>query len=149
MLNLLNYCFLKMSTNWELCFLCQKTKWKDVIRRAFTSFENLIDRVKTFIQLNPTVFDLSRIDHGTGIIQKLTSNNAFYHKGCYENFSDKLLQKIGKESTKAKFRRFSLLDTNHYPQTKKNWNRKISMFVLRQPGLQDQVDCCRWISRRK
>ena len=137
MLNLLNYCFLKMSTNWELCFLCQKTKWKDVIRRAFTSFENLIDRVKTFIQLNPTVFDLSRIDHVTGIIQKLTSNNAFYHKGCYENFSDKLLQKIGKESTKAKFRRFSLLDTNHYPQTKKNWNRKSSVFVLRQPGLQD------------
>ena len=68
-----------MPTNWELCFLCQKTKGKYVIRRTPTSFENLIDQVKKFIQLNPTISDLSRIDEGSEIRQ--TSNNALCHKG--------------------------------------------------------------------
>lgn len=50
-----------------------------------TSLENLIDGVKKFIQLDPTDFDLSGIDEGTGIIQKLASHNSFYHKGCNKN----------------------------------------------------------------
>ena len=61
-------------------FFVKKTKRKDVIRRAPTSFENLIDRVKRFIQLDLTVFGLSKIDEGTGIVQTLTSNNAFITK---------------------------------------------------------------------
>ena len=55
----------KMSTDWGLCFLCQEAKRKDVMRRAPTYFENLIDRVKEIVQLEPTV-DLFRIDEGTG-----------------------------------------------------------------------------------
>ena len=74
-----------MPTNWELCFLCHKTKRKDVMQRSPTSLENLIDGVKRFIQLDPTDFDLSRIDEGTGIIQKLASHNSFYRKGCDDN----------------------------------------------------------------
>ena len=35
------------------------------MRRAPTYFENLIDRVKEIVQLEPTV-DLFRIDEGTG-----------------------------------------------------------------------------------
>ena len=85
-----------MPTNWTLCFLCQKIKRKDVILRAPTSFENLIDRVKRFIQLDPTVFDLSRVNEGTGIIQTLTSNIAFYHKGCYDDFNDSYYERLVK-----------------------------------------------------
>ena len=94
-----------MSTNWELCFFfCQKTKRKDVIRRAPTSFENLIDRRKRFIQLD-LIVDLSRIGEGTGIIQTLASNNAFYHKGCYYNLNDnhyeRLVKKVQKQSAEG------------------------------------------------
>ena len=94
-----------MSTNWELCFFfCQKTKRKDVIRRAPISFENLTDRRKRFIQLD-LIVDLSRIDEGTGIIQTLASNNAFYHKGCYYNLNDnhyeRLVKKVQKQSAEG------------------------------------------------
>ena len=82
-----------MPTNLQLCFLCQKTKRKDVIRRAPTSVEKFIDHLKRFIQLDPTVFDLSRTDEGTGIRQTMTSNNAFYHKSCYNNFTDSHYEK--------------------------------------------------------
>ena len=94
-----------MPTNWELCFLLQKTKRKDVIRRAPRSFENLIDRVKRFIQLDLIVFHLFSIDEGMGIIQTLTSNNAFYHKGCYDNFNDshykRLVKRVQKQSSEG------------------------------------------------
>ena len=81
-------------------FFVKKTKRKDVIRRAPTSFENLIDRVKRFIQLDLTVFGLSKIDEGTGIVQTLTSNNAFYHKGYYDNFNDSHCESLVKRVQK-------------------------------------------------
>ena len=77
-----------------------KKKQKDVIPRAPINFENLIDRVKRFIQLDPTVFDLSRIDGGMGIIETLTSNNAFYHKGFYDNFNDSHYERLAKRVQK-------------------------------------------------
>ena len=83
--------------NRELCFLCKKTKLKDIKRRAPISFENVTDRVKKFIQLDPSVFDLSRIDEDTEIIQTRTSNNAFYHKGCRNNFTDSNYARLGKK----------------------------------------------------
>ena len=64
------YCLFKDACKLgTLFFLSKKTKRKDVIRRAPTLFENFTDQVKRFIQLDPTVFGLSRIDEGTGIIQ--------------------------------------------------------------------------------
>ena len=72
-----------MARNWELCFLCRKTKQKELIRRASTFFENLIDQGKRFIQLDPTVFDLLRINGSTGIIQV----SVFLE--CPKNFQEK------------------------------------------------------------
>ena len=76
-----------MLKNWELYFLYEKRKQKDVTRRAPSSFENLIDSVKKFIQLKPSLFDLSRFHEGMGVTQTLTSNDAFYTrfmKDCFE-----------------------------------------------------------------
>ena len=67
---------------------CLQIGNSDIRRRAPASCENLIDRVKRFLQLDPTDFALCRINEGTGIIQLGTSNNAFCHKGCYDNFND-------------------------------------------------------------
>ena len=44
-----------MLKNWELYFLYEKRKQKDVTRRAPSSFENLTDSVKKFIQLKPSL----------------------------------------------------------------------------------------------
>lgn len=83
---MLKYCLFKVACKSGTLF----SKRKDVIRRAPTSFVKFIDHLKRFIQLDPTVFDLSRTDEGTGIRQTMTSNNAFYHKSCYNNFNDSL-----------------------------------------------------------
>ena len=74
------------------------------------------DQVKRFIQLDPTVFDLSTIHDGMGIIQTLTSNNAFYHKGCSDNFSDshykRLVKGVQKQSSKFFLTCHKLFPTN-------------------------------------
>ena len=61
--------------------------------------------MKRFIQLDPTVFDLFRVDEGTRIIQRLTWSNAFYHKGCYNNFNDshyeRLFKRVQKHSSEG------------------------------------------------
>ena len=96
-----------MPTNWELWFICQKAKWKDVIRRAPTYFESLIDPAERFVQLDAPVLYLSSVDEGTGIIETLTANNAFYHKGCHDNFSDshyeRFTKKVQKQSSEGSY----------------------------------------------
>ena len=64
--------------------------------------------MERFIQFDPSVFDLSRINEGTEIIQTLTSSNAFYHKGCNDNFNDSHYERLRKYISKG--RRFSLLN---------------------------------------
>ena len=70
-----------MPTNWEICFLCQKTKRKDVIRT-------------------------------------LTSNNAFYSKGCYDNLNDshyeRLVKKVQKQGSEG-----SIYSTRTIPHERK------------------------------
>lgn len=74
---MVKHCLSKDAYKLGTVFL-SKNKVKGLMRRAPASFENLIDRVKKFIQLDPTISDLSRIDEGSEIRQ--TSNNALCHK---------------------------------------------------------------------
>ena len=108
-------------------FSLSKNKARRLILRASTSFENIIARVKQFIQLKP--FNLSRIGEGAGIVQTLTSNNAFYRKGCYNNFNDshyeRLAEKVQKQSSEG-----SLCSTPTIPnkQTKNEKGKALCLF---------------------
>ena len=85
----------------------------------------MIDQVKRFIQIDLTIFDLFRIDEGTGNIQALTSNNAFYHKGCYDNFNDshyeRLVKKVQKQSSEGSF--YSTQTISHKRKKKRKKKR--------------------------
>lgn len=117
-----------MLKNWELYFLYEKRKQKDVTRRAPSSFENLIDSVKKFIQLKPSVFDLSRIDKSMmGVTQTLTSNDAFYTR-----FMKYYFRKYRGKGQKFFFTRDQLFSSNE----KKIGNKQSNAFVLRQRGSQ-------------
>ena len=74
--------------------------------------------MKRFIQPDLTVFDLSRIDDEAGIIQTLTSNNAFYNKGCYDKINDshyeRLVERVQKQSSE-----FSPYSTQAIPHKRK------------------------------
>ena len=98
MLNLVKYRLFKDACKLKTLFSFSKNKAKICnTKSTATSFENLTDRVRKFIQLDPSVSDLSRIDEGKGIIQTLTTNNPFYHKGCYDNFNNSNYERLVKK----------------------------------------------------
>ena len=45
-------------------------------------------------------FDLSSINHGSGILQTLRTNNAVYHKGCYDKYNDTHYNRLIKKREK-------------------------------------------------
>jgi hypothetical protein len=97
-----------VSTNWELCVLCQKDTGdalqcpgKNTKGTAGSGYESFTSNLHAFQELGcmPMEVDLQRLDNGSGILATLVANSAAWHKTCLLKFSRMKLERAMKANT--------------------------------------------------
>ena len=89
-----------MPTDWDLCFLCQGEKTKEGLRSEPDTRKAIVARLERFLNIDPLIFDISRIDDGSGVLQTLMANNAVYHKSCHDKYNERQYQRLVKKKEK-------------------------------------------------
>ena len=131
MLNLLKYCLFKDAYKLRTLFSLSKNKSKRC-NRAPKYLENLIDPVKRFIQLHTPVLDSSRVDEGTGIIERLIWYQIMHFITKFATITSMIvIMKDWLLKCRSKVQKFLITWHKLFPTNeKKNWNSKSSLFVL-------------------
>ena len=90
------------STDWRLCFLCQESDDKKLIRPA-AGYEYIAGNIFEFAECGsiPMEIQLERLDEGEGLLQTLRANDAKYHKRCYLKFSEQELNRTRRRVSRA------------------------------------------------
>lgn len=98
-----------LTTNWNLCFLCQ-TDIKQPLRSPNTynrknvnGFTTLAKNIWSFHSLSalPITINLQRLDNGDEIEKTLISNDAKYHEACRLLFNNTKLNRVLNKSHEA------------------------------------------------
>ena len=85
-----------MSTNWELCFICQEKK-KDEIRSSNDGWKMLSCILPQFLKYNALCFDFSRLQcnpNPDDLRNLFISKEALYHHSCQIKYSNSKLNRV-------------------------------------------------------